>query len=107
MISLHPALALIPLLGLAVDILAQALLCRLPLSIGHVRRQFVSFGLGLAAAVLALLLNASRWKVFATMALALLLIRVYRNLQIRLEVAEWHREVELRDKCTEAVASSG
>jgi hypothetical protein len=54
MISLHPALALIPLLGLAVDILAQALLCRLPLSIGHVRRQFVSFGLGLAAAALAL-----------------------------------------------------
>jgi hypothetical protein len=55
MISLHPALALIPLLGLAVDILAQALLCRLPLSIGHVRRQFVSFGLGLAASGISLI----------------------------------------------------
>jgi len=42
-------------------------------------------GLGLAAAVLALLLNASRWKVFATMALALLLIRVYPSDDGRVE----------------------
>jgi hypothetical protein len=54
MTGIHPALALVPILGLAVDVAAQALLCRMRLSIGHVRRQFVSFGLGLAAAGLAL-----------------------------------------------------
>ena len=45
-------LILAPGLGLAVNIAAQCVLGRLPLSIGHVRRQFVSFGCGLAATAL-------------------------------------------------------
>jgi len=55
----HHTLVLVPLLGLAVDIGAQAVLCRLPIGVGHVRRQFASFGLGLAssAAALALVLR--------------------------------------------------
>lgn len=45
-------LALAPLLGLAVNIAAQIVISRLPLTIGHVRRQFLSFGCGLAATAL-------------------------------------------------------
>lgn len=42
-------LSLAPILGLAVNVMAQFVISRLPLAIGHVRRQFLSFGCGLAA----------------------------------------------------------
>lgn len=45
-------LALAPGLGLLVNIATQVVLGRLPLPIGHVRRQFVSFGCGFVAAAL-------------------------------------------------------
>ena len=45
-------LTLAPILGLTVNITAQTVIGRLPLQIGHVRRQFVSFGCGLIAAAL-------------------------------------------------------
>jgi len=41
---------LAPLLGLGANVLTQIVISRLPLSIGPVRRQFVSFGIGLATA---------------------------------------------------------
>lgn len=44
--------ALIPMAGLVVDVIGQIALSRLPLRVGHVRRQFLAFGLGLAAVVL-------------------------------------------------------
>ena len=50
-------LALIPLLGLAVDILAQLAQSRLPHPSGHVRKQFISFGIG-GAATAGVLLSA-------------------------------------------------
>jgi hypothetical protein len=43
--------AAIPLVGLMVNALAQLALGRLPLPIGQVRRQFISFGFGIAATV--------------------------------------------------------
>ncbi len=43
---------LIPVTGIVVDVLGQIVLSRLPLSVGHVRRQFIAFGLGLATVVL-------------------------------------------------------
>ena len=47
-----PALVmtLAPILGLFANIATQIVLGRLPLPIGHVRRQFLSFGVGFAAA---------------------------------------------------------
>ena len=53
-------LAVAPLLGLAVNAAAQLLLGRLPLGFGHVRRQFLSFGLGLLATAAALTLLLPR-----------------------------------------------
>jgi hypothetical protein len=47
---------LIPMAGLMVDVTGQIALSRLPLSFGHVRRQFLAFGLGLGAVVLMTLL---------------------------------------------------
>jgi hypothetical protein len=41
-------LALIPVLGLAIDVLAQLVQSRLPHPAGHVRKQFISFGVGFA-----------------------------------------------------------
>lgn len=41
--------ALIPVAGLLVDVVGQVVLSRLPLRIGHVRRQFLAFGLGLVS----------------------------------------------------------
>jgi len=38
--------AAVPIVGLAVNIGSQWVLCRLPLPIGHVRREFISFGCG-------------------------------------------------------------
>lgn len=45
------AAAAIPLGGIMVDVAGQILLSRLPLKLGHVRRQFVAFGAGLIAVV--------------------------------------------------------
>jgi len=49
-----------PLLGLATDVAMQVILARLPLTVGHLRRQFISFGAGLVVvlAVLWLLLRS-------------------------------------------------
>jgi hypothetical protein len=60
--SLFPVLLVAaPLLGMMVNIGAQLVLSRLPLAVGNVRRQFVSFGCGLLVAtggLLALLFQA-------------------------------------------------
>jgi hypothetical protein len=53
-------LAMVPILGLAVDIVTQFILCRVRGSGGHLRNQFISFGAGLASAAAALLLFLSR-----------------------------------------------
>lgn len=42
-------LALLPLGGLVVNVFAQIILARTPIALGQVRRQFVSFGIGLIA----------------------------------------------------------
>jgi len=42
----------IPIAGIVVDVASQIALSRLPLGVGHVRRQFLAFGCGLAAVVL-------------------------------------------------------
>lgn len=47
-------LTLAPVLGLTVNIAAQIVISRLPLSIGHVRRQFLSFSCGLTVTALLL-----------------------------------------------------
>jgi len=47
-------LTLAPVFGLAVNIAVQFVISRLPLAIGKVRRQFLSFGCGLAATALRL-----------------------------------------------------
>ena len=53
--SWQAALALIPLLGLAIDVLSQLVLSRITRPAGHVRKQFLSFGVGLAVAAGSLL----------------------------------------------------
>jgi hypothetical protein len=51
----HAILTLVAPAGLAVNVLCQLIISRLPISLGHVRRQFVSFGLGLVFAAVAAL----------------------------------------------------
>jgi hypothetical protein len=54
----HAALVVVPAAGLALNILFQLVLGRLPLSIGHIRRQFIGFGAGFlftAAGLIAIL----------------------------------------------------
>jgi hypothetical protein len=46
---LHAFLTFMPLVGLACNVASQMTLSRLPLRLGHVRRQFISFGVGFAA----------------------------------------------------------
>jgi hypothetical protein len=53
-------MALVPVLGLAADIVAQLILCRVRSSGGHLRNQFISFGAGLASAAATLLFFLSR-----------------------------------------------
>jgi hypothetical protein len=55
LLSGQASLALIPLLGLAVDVAAQLAQSRLPRPAGHVRKQFISFGVGGAATAVVLL----------------------------------------------------
>jgi hypothetical protein len=51
----HAALVVFPLLGLAIDVLAQLAQSRLPHPAGHVRKQFISFAVGFAGSSAALL----------------------------------------------------
>lgn len=54
-IRAHAALTAIPPAGLAVNVLLQLILSRLPLALGHVRRQFIGFGVGFGFTVAALI----------------------------------------------------
>jgi hypothetical protein len=49
----HVILTLVAPAGLALNVLCQLIISRLPVSLGHVRRQFVSFGLGLVFTAIA------------------------------------------------------
>lgn len=72
-------LAVGPLLGLAVDVAMQVILARIPLAIGHLRRQFISFGVGfvIVMATLWLLMRQSPLSAVDCAGYGLLHVAVY------------------------------
>jgi len=56
----HLPLFAVPLAGLVLDVAAQLVLCRIPMGIGHVRRQFMSFAAGMAAVAIGMTVLLAR-----------------------------------------------